>query len=264
MIRQGKFGPIQVVQTDEVQQVRLNGQVQGSVFLSPTARSVGIDVDGPGPVSASAYSYGWLIAGVHRPYGSGVMVGLGSGVGVVQLLYNFPHIDLTVIEIDPVMVEVALRSLPLLDHYMNEGRLNIIIADAAEALDTSDRYTFGCADAYDGGASFQLLTGYLTKLCQVCDDVYINAIDSPLGRHISAISATCFDAGNPLLYGMRAVAPEVAHVTAPKANYVLTSADVQLPDLDAFIPFAALTQPAADYGRLCWNLMISDVLDVGG
>lgn len=262
-VRRGMFGPIQIVRRDDIQALLLNGQVQGSAFLEPSAKTVDPSLDGPGPVSGSPYTYGWLLAGIQQPYGSGLMIGLGSGIGAVQLLYNFPQLDLTVVEIDPVMAEVALRNFPLLDHYLNLGRLNIVIADAEQYLTTADHFQIGLADAYDGGASFQLVTGYLAKLCQKCDDVIINVIDSPIAQHLAAVAAVCEEQGHPIQYVMRATPPEVAVNAMPKANYILTSQALSLQDVDAFIPFANLTDAAAEYGRACWNSMVSGALQVG-
>jgi hypothetical protein len=261
-VRKGMFGPIHVVKRDEVQALLLNSQVQGSAFLEPSAKIVDPRLDGPGPVASSPYTYGWLLAGVEQPYGSGVMIGLGSGVGAIQLLYNFPQFDLTVVEIDPVMAEVALRNFPLLEHYLDQGRLNIVIADANEYLRTADHFQIGFADGYDGGASFQLVTSYLSKLCVKCDDVIINVIDDPLARHMAAVAEVCAEGGHPIQYAMKAVPPEVTQAL-PKANYILTSQALTLRNVDAFIPFANLTDPAAEYGRACWNSMIGSSLQVG-
>lgn len=261
--RQGMFGPLQVVRRDDVQALLLNGQVQGSAFLEPSAKIVDQSLDGPGPVASSPYTYGWLLAGVHQPYGSAVMIGLGSGIGAVQLLYNFPQLDVTVVEIDPIMAEVALRNFPLLDYYLDQGRLNIVIADANEYLKTADHFQVGMADGYDGGSSFKLIDSYIPKLCERCDDVIINAIDSPTAQHLTALVGVCAASGRPITYAMKAIAPEAADCRMPKANYVLTSLDLALPDVDAFIPFANLQDDAAEYGRLCWNMMISGMLRVG-
>lgn len=257
------FGPLQVVKRDDVQALLLNGQVQGSAFLEPSAKVVDQSLSGPGPVASSPYTYGWLLAGVHQPYGSVLMIGLGSGIGAVQLLYNFPQLDVTVVEIDPVMAEVALRNFPLLDYYLDQGRLNIVLADANEYLKTSDHFQVGMADGYDGGPSFKLIDSYMPKLCQHCDDVIINAIDSPVAQHLSSLVGMCKTAGRPLRYAMRATPPEFATQQMPKANYVLTSLDLSFPDIDAFTPFANLTGNAADYGRLCWDMMVTSTVQIG-
>lgn len=262
-VRQGMFGPLQVVRRDTVQALLLNGQIQGSAFLEPSASIVDPALSGPGPVASSPYTYGWLLAGVHQPYGSALMVGLGSGIGAVQLLYNFPQLDITVVEIDPVMAEMALRNFPLLDHYLDQGRLNIVIADANEYLKTADHFQIGLADGYDGGASFKLIDSYLPKLCERCDDVIINAIDSPVAQHLSDIVSLCKEAGRPIRYASKAVPPELEGREMPKANYLLTSLDLSFQDVDAFVPFANLTDDAADYGRLCWDFITAHIVDVG-
>jgi precorrin-6B methylase 2 len=232
------------------------------MFLEPDASTLSPEMSGP-IVPSSPYVYGWLLAGVDQPYGSGLMIGLGSGAGVIALLSNFVNFDLTVVEVDPVMVEVALRNFPLLDYYLNQGRLNIVIADANEYLKTSDHFQVGFADAYDGGGSFKLIDSYIPALCQKCDAVILNVIDSPVAQHLAAVAAVCEENGHPIQMVMRASAPETIGREMPKANYIMTSQALSLQDIDAFIPFANLTEPAAEYGRTCWNMMISSALQVG-
>lgn len=259
LCRKGKFGPIRVAQRNGVQMLLLNEQVQGAAFMEPGADIVDETLKGPGPIASSPYTYGWLLGGIEYPFGSGLMVGLGSGIGAVQLLYNFPDMDLTVVEIDPVMAEVALRSFPLLDYYINLGRLHIVLADASDYCSRlNDTFDIGFVDAYDGGSSFALLTEFLPAMQKHCKDFIINSIDGPLGENLYKLMQMFKH--QPLKYAMRASIPEMANQMMPKANFVLTTIDLHWPSVDMFLPFADRTEPAADYGRLCWNMLTSNPL----
>lgn len=262
-LRKGKFGTIQVVQRNGSQALLLNGQTQGSVFLDPPASVVDPSLTGAGPVSTCAYPYGWLLGGIANPFASALMIGLGSGAGAVQFLFNFPDADLTVVEIDPVMAEVALRAFPLLDYYINQGRLNIVLADAKTyCLAAPEKFDVGFADGYDGSTSFALITDYLPALQKCCNDVVLNVIDSAAAKHIAAIIDLFKANGPPIRYAMRATHPGLAHTSLPKANYILTTIDVSWQDADAFLPFASLTGENVDFAKACWSLMIAQPVSV--
>lgn len=264
LARRGMFGPIQIVQRHGVQALTLNGQTQGSSFLEPNSHIVDVTLpEGPGPISGSAYTYGWLLGGIEHPYGSALMIGLGSGAGAVQLLYNFPDMDLTIVEIDPVMAEVALRNYPLLDFYLNRGRLHIVIADAtAYCSQLTETFNVGFVDAYDGTASFALLTPYLMEMRKHCRDIVLNVIDGVDGRYINRLIEQFSTDGEPLRYIMRATTPEYASYMMPKANFILTTIDISWPDVDAFEPFADRTEKSANYARQCWSLLVSNPVPV--
>jgi len=253
----GQFGPIHIIEDDDSRRLSINEQVQGRAFMSPSAAVVDVTLRGPGPVAQSSYTYGWLLAGVHKPFGSGVMIGLGSGIGAVQLLYNFPKIDLTIIEIDPVMIEAALAWFPLLQHYIDKGRLNIICGDAnRELLTLGSEFDFGFCDAYTG-ANYDHVSDYFNLLACKCSSLFLNIIDTSQGSVILKTLKYFQGIGCPMKYVMKAQPPQYANYDMIQGNWIMTSASLSMPDLDSFIPHAALTGLAADYGRAVWNNMIS-------
>lgn len=158
-------------------QLLLNNQVQGASFLIPPSTSVSTDArPGPGPISACAYSLGWLLAGYQHPNASMVMVGLGSGAGAIQLLYCCPDVDLTIVEVCQEVIDLATDSFPLLDYYQNIGRLHIVHADAAEFFEKEQRWLIGLADAYTGLTN-EIEASYLRRMHDRCDRLYLNIID---------------------------------------------------------------------------------------
>lgn len=221
----------------------LRGQVQGGSLLEPPAADVdpALPVDAPGPCAESPYTLGWLLAGIEKPNGSGVMVGLGSGAGAVQLIHNFPQIDLTIVEIDPVIVQVALDTYPLLEFYMDRGRIQIEIGDACQYL--AGRYEvwdYGFADGYTG--STKLVTDYLPALCDRADTIFVNAIDrwaGPMLRHIAQVMR---DRSKPFRQVFRALPPSAMLSPVPpplnvRSNYIMTSVNVDLGRAAEFQPY---------------------------
>jgi hypothetical protein len=87
-------------------------------------------------------------------------------------------------------------------------------------------------------------------------------IDSPVAQHLAAVASVCEENGHPIQMVMRASAPEAMGRDMPKANFIMTSQALSLQAIDAFIPFANLTDQSAEYGRICWNMMISSALQV--
>lgn len=254
----GMFGEITVTDNSGIRALKIGKQTQGSAFLEPDASIVSPGLSGPGPVAASAYTYGWLVAGTQSPSGDGLMIGLGSGVGASQFLYSFPKSTLTVVEIDSAIVTMALQSFPLLEHYLNEGRLNIIIKDASEYLgEAAEHFTWGLADAYTGKGNKHVVS-YHSLLKTRCKEVYFNIIDTVDHALIKATQETFKDLGMPLKWLMRAVPPDL--LSSPyvhTANWIVTSADINWDLVDAFEPFKGLDGPQVDWARICWNGLIS-------
>jgi hypothetical protein len=255
----GKFGPIETIDTDDSRLLMLNHQCQGGSFLKPSARIV-TDINGPGPIASSSYMSGWLLAGITSPKDSGIMIGLGSGAGIVQLLYNFKDIDIICIEIDPVMIEVAF---PLLEYYQDRGRLSIVCADASDYLKQhDDHYAFGCADAYTGQQS--LVAEYMELLADKCDNIYVNCIDRLGGKSMMAVCNVLAKANKPVKLVMKSLPPKLFARTQfnSLANWILSTSKPSDEALDTFQPFADLDSPSADYAVDCWQSMLSHSIDV--
>lgn len=262
MRRKGRFGLIEVVDREQQRALFLNGQQQGASYLRPSAAIVSEELDHgtPGPISSSAYPLGWLLAAVMNPSASAVMSGLGSGSGAVQLLYNFPHVDLTIVEIDPVMVQVALDSYPLLNYYLDQGRLNIAIADASDFFrQQNDVWDFGCADAYDG--SSELLDKSLEPMCLRCNQMYVNVIDRLAGESMKRVDEVMSHCGKQPAEVIRAVPPIFRNLSpTTRTNWILTS---EVPDIEravAFVPFSDIDDVHAVDTQLTWDHFLTDAL----
>ena len=265
MRAQGLFGPIEVVRTGRNQQLRINGQNQGGAYLAPPASVVdpSLPADAPGPASSSPYAVGWLISGVCHPSASGVMIGLGSGSGATQLLHEFPGIDLTILEIDPEVIRLATAAFPLLDYYADQGRLNIIEADAEDWLGAhTDGFQFALADAYTGEA--RLLDHYLEQLCRRAGSITLNVIDTLDGKSMTNVLRMLEEQGKPAQNVFRA-----SHLglglnveDGQPSNWIVTTCPTTPAELAVYAPFADVEGIGAYLTRLQWDQMLS--LNVSG
>jgi hypothetical protein len=256
--KNGLFGPIEIRDTAVSRQILLNGQVQGGSYFNPSAGVFDDELphDAPGPVAESAYALGWLIAGVLNPTGSGLMIGLGSGAGVVQLLANFPGVDLTVVEIDPVMAQAALTSYPLLDWYMNNGQLNIVIGDAADYLKARyDVWDFACLDAYTGEQDLKF--DHLALAAERADDLYLNVIDTLDGPILDAVLTQLREEGKPAkdVFKIPPYGHEIPYTK--RSNWMVTTQHLDWQALGLFEPFPGLDYRTVRTVQEAWDLMLA-------
>jgi hypothetical protein len=248
------FGPVEVQDIGNSRELRLNGQVQGGSFVTPDAKLFGSAVSGPGCVPTSRYMTGWMFTGQDHPAGTGVMVGLGSGVGPCAILANFPDVDLTVIEIDPVIVKAATDGFPLIQHYQDQGRLRIVVSDALDWLTKAEEpYDFACADGYTG--SNTIVADYLPRLIELAKTTYVNCIDVVRGESFTNLVNLMGDFGKPAKefyccggFG-NSYFPQNIIVTN------VTTVDEQL--RDGFVPFESLpTFPSVSRFRSLYSSIV--------
>lgn len=220
---EGKFGPVAVVDVNGARRLLINDQVQGGVYL----------VDGePSTISEVAYAYGWLVAGVHRPEAEAAMVGLGSGGGVTTLLENFPHMMLTVVEIDPTVVRLVEEHFPDVARFQDTGRLHIVTADARDYFEGPHDFDLCLYDAYDGSNAVN--DSALEAAAQRCDVVYVNAIDSDDGPSIQSCAKILEQAGHHVAEIYRCHARNGNRL----ANYIVATENPDFELIDRFEPFA--------------------------
>jgi hypothetical protein len=252
------FGEISVTEDGGVKALRINNQVQGSWFTEPDASEFDKRTKGP-LIAASAYPYGWLIAGTQNPSGSFLMCGLGSGCGIAILLANFPECDVTCVEIDEAIASTALKAFPILEHFINAGRLNLVIQDAKTFLqETSSVFDASFSDAYTG-RSHRHINSFHHLLKHRSKEVYFNIIDNTENKLIQETSQTFKDLGAPIKWLMRALPPELMNKPyVHTSNWIATTADLNWKDVDAFEPWKDFDVPQATWGRICYNGIIAN------
>lgn len=264
MIARGKFGNITVADTPKARRLYISGELQGGAYFYPDAGTVVPGLSGPGPVSEAKYSLGWLIAGLTRPCASVVMVGLGAGTGVVQLLCNFPDIDVTVVEIDPVIVKTAFESFPLLNYYADTGRLNIVVEDAGSFFNRcSWRWDIGMADAYTG-ESYNLVLHYFEGLGRSVDSLYVNAIDRFGGEMFVDILELMDSVGHPVasVFQPNQLDETGTIKTGCISNWLFTDVELDTDCLRQWQPFPQYTSGEVDECREHWQQMLSASLQL--
>jgi hypothetical protein len=259
VIYDGAGGTVRVQDRNGARRLILNGQVQGGSLLNPPAAKVDPRLGaGPGPVSESVYHLGWLLPALADPKASVLMIGLGSGAGIVQLLYLFPDIDVTCIDIDPVVIQTALLYYPLLNYYQDQGRLHIVNEDAEAYLKTrTETWGFGCADAYSGKSN-DLETGYLTVFGERCDAVAVNVIDSLAGRLMAQVADVLAVTGHGVQEVFKAVPFGSLATYQGMSNWVLTDVEPDWDRLQAFKPFEDLGGVGAGYAQRNWEQFLSN------
>ncbi|MDX1650748.1 MAG: hypothetical protein R3263_12925 [Myxococcota bacterium] len=232
------------------QWLAIGEQDQGAAYFQPSARDVvpGL-AHGPGPVPEGTYLVAWLLAAAHHPTAHIGMLGLGSGIGAVAMAHEFPDLQLTVVERDPVVRELALAHFPLLKHFVATGRIAIVEAD-------------GVAWLQQGHADVLLLDMY------PLDTALLAALTAPpvaraLRRHEGAVWLNlALDAGDPAMPALLALLEQAGHtpvhalstVHAPAAapvprNWVVTDQPWDAEAIAAYRPFDRLEGDFVDVAR---------------
>ena len=178
--RQGLFGPITVTQDNDKRYLFINNELQGQVFLDKKTSE-------PSLQSASIFADAWLIPAFHNPIAEVLIVGLGAGAGVLHLLNHFPDIKITVVEIDPVMIEVAIKYFPLLNQF--KDRLSIINQDICEFVETNNKvFNFTCLDAFNGTEVPAIVErDFYFKLMRFSDELWVNFIGNESDDYLRKI-----------------------------------------------------------------------------
>lgn len=243
----GLFGSISVVDSPRARQLCINGQVQGGSFHHPSAAIVDPDLCGPGPVPSSVYTLGWLAAGAHRPTAKALMLGLGSGAGAVGFLYDFPAASLDVIEIDPELIAAATKGFPLLQHYIDLGRLRIMQGDVAEIVPDIKPKAYDAAfhDVYTGDPCLGVSgVGFYEALADVANgEIWLNIIGWPDQPPMALELVALTEAGVPPRFMMpadHALLSPFWGMSCRMSNWIVSTGETNPEILDAFEPYSAL------------------------
>ncbi len=238
----GMFGQLSVVETSGARRLYIDQQNQGGLVLGPDGQ--------PLPIAMSGYTTGWLLAGSQNPTGEALMVGLGSGAGPVSLLTCFPGLDLTVIEIDPAVVEMAQKWFPDVAHLMDHGRLRVLTGDAVgvlqQSFESGDRWDFAMADAYQGSERHHCPDDLLAALLSVTPHLWFNCIDHQGGPDISLLSDHLAALGAPIQHVLDC-APKVGQQL--KHNLICTTQAIDPQKADAFEPYQGTSGWAVEHAR---------------
>ncbi len=241
--RSGPYGSVEVHETREWRGMRLNDQWQGKVALKPSARELYfLERDGPGPIPASLESVGWALAGNSTPSGVGLMLGLGCGAGVGVLLHHFPGLELEVVERDEAVLDLCLEHFPLVDFWIREGRLRVILDEAVGFLAAPPRrYVTAYVDVYSGEDALPAFFGtraFTRSLFSAADWVWCNAIGIPGVGALRGFLEMSDATARPLrwLHSVSVLPPTVP----TSRNWLITNHPEPVGEDNSFLPFAGV------------------------
>lgn len=256
----GMFGELVVSDSEGARTLWCGELCHGSAFLEP-ALVVGTGLLSPGPVPEADYLIGWLAPACLHPQGTILMAGMGPGVGVASLLYNFPELSVVAVEIDPEVIAMGRSHFPLLNHYLAQGRLTIVNADFRRFLvdHPGQRWSSIFMDAYQTGTSLYCPGKMLETLRTHSDSLWLNILDCIGGPRMRSVIRQLAAAGWPL-----GSALPVTHIDRERdfefqsGNILLGSDRLDRDDVRAFSPFAALDHARAATARRIYAKMMEE------
>lgn len=252
----GMFGDLVVSDFEGARTLWCGMLCHGSAFLEP-----GLAVDGgllsPGPIPEADYLIGWLAPACLHPQGTILMAGMGPGVGVASLLYNFPGLSVVAVEIDPEVIAMGRSHFPLLDHYLAQGRLTIVNEDFRHFLAArpGQRWSSIFMDAYQSGTSLYCPGRMLATLRSHSDSLWLNILDCIGGPRMRSVIRQLAAAGWPLGSALPVthIDPEVEFQSG---NILIGSDVMDRDDVHAFMPFADITHERATIARRIYRTMM--------
>lgn len=234
----GRFGEIRVCDDADTRSLWVDALCQGSNFLE----------DGePGPIPESSYVLAWLAAAADLGEPRIVMVGLGAGSGAVLLAAH--GYRCTVLECDPVVIDVARRRFPLLERYERSGRIDLISATAPEGMDRPCDLLL--LDAFSDSARARYDDDFLTAIPDGVARIVINLIDGADRRDALALRERLRQRGWPVPQSLVTFHAEDDVVT-PTGNALLIAGCPLDPSWRTLPPFLDRDDRRAEDTRTSW------------
>lgn len=175
------FGKITIGETldPHVRWMKINNEIEGQVFVEKDGK--------PGAIAASRYLYAFIIPAWHFSASHGLMLGLGAGIGATMLLALFPELSLTVVEIDPQVIQLARTYFPLISFYEKQNRLYIIQANANDYIHQCQQtFSFVLLDLFAGDENSQQNLHLLDEIYKIAPYFMANIITTEVMRpHVS-------------------------------------------------------------------------------
>ncbi|MFW2441151.1 MAG: hypothetical protein ACN4GR_17470 [Arenicellales bacterium] len=255
MKEKGKFGQIHIYDFGGKRWLRNSQNIQAATNLSPSSHIVHPDLPcGPGPVQGCTYTLGWLVVGASYSIGFGIVLGLGGAEGIVSLLFNFPNLHLTVIDIDPTIVDMVRKSFPLVKWYEQQGRLTIHIAAAENFFQSGPKsYDFAIFDLDDASPGIHSLLqsdSFLLPLKRSSNSIWFNL----LSRIERSDTQEFFKRLHSLGFGDLSV-----FSCQPRTMNLIVGNELQNSNYKQFVPFKDLDDPAVQEIRLRYKSFINTI-----
>ena len=172
-----------------------------------------------------------MLPGALHPEGNGLVLGLGSGIGVTLLLAAFLKLNLTVVEMDPVIIRLARTYFPLVAYYEQAQRLQVVEGDAFEYVEhSSNNYDFCLLDLYQGDPeqpSGMLQPGFVKSLAALCNgSIWPNLIGRPSSDYFKQVVQTFTSLDVPLRFMSAGV--DVASRNSMDRNWICATEALDL------------------------------------
>lgn len=174
------LGKVFVAQDQTQRRLFINQQNQGGLLIDSSKEGL----ERLSTIPESFCSIIFYPAAKNYPDGKLLMLGLGSGSGVISLLSEFESLSITVVEKYQVVIDLALKHFHYLKEFISQGRLNIVCDEGlAYIKQISEQYmepTFDavCLDMYSGeeGFSFSKEPEQLATIACVARSTWMNYI----------------------------------------------------------------------------------------
>ena len=251
----GRFGVLSVRDDDGVRSLWCDGICHGAAFLEPTVVRGGRRYR-PGPVPDAPYQLGWLLPALALERGQVLMAGLGSGSGICVLLHHFPRLHVTVVEIDPAVVRLALTHLPLLGHHVALGRCTVVVAAFADYLSQHPDQHWDAAllDAYADDGELDHPTDLLRALRGRVDACWLNVAGQDGERARTAVERLSVAEWTPRVAAVVRFSDD-----GFAGNVLIGTATIDVARAAAFVPFADLDHPNADRARADYAVLLAGI-----
>ena len=251
----GRFGMLSVRDDDGARSLWCDGICHGAAFLEPTVVRGGRRFR-PGPVPDAPYQLGWLLPGLALEQGRVLMAGLGSGSGISVLLHHFPRLHVTVVEIDPAVVRLALTHLPLLGHHVAQGRCTVVVAAFADFLveHADQHWDAALLDAYADDGELDHPTELLRALRGRVDACWLNVAGQDGERARTAVERLAVAEWTP-----RVAAVVRFNDDGFAGNVLIGTGMIDVARAAAFVPFADLDHPNADRARADYAVLLAGI-----
>lgn len=231
----GLYGKIIVADEGPARRLSIADQFQSSIYLKPTAEAFIPGAGyGPGAVPETLYVLAWIAAAIKHPEGRGLMLGLGSGAGAVILLTHFPKLTLTVVESDPKVSAMIQSHFPLVQAFVDAGRLKILTIDARD-FEPSDYFQFTVMDLYRGSTRMpeELITpDFFRRITAADRPLWINLIAKAGEPYYNHFFDVLREAGFPAKTVMGTTAP--IYWEKIDANWIVATEPVNPQSLSQF------------------------------
>ena len=251
----GRFGLLSVRDSDGSRSLWCDGICHGAAFLEPSVVRGGRRFR-PGPVPDAPYQLGWLLPAFALETGRVLMAGLGSGSGICVLLHHFPNLHVTVVEIDPAVVRLALAHLPLLGHHVAQGRCTVVEAAFADFLaqDPTGHWDAALLDAYADDGELDHSTELLRSLQGRVDACWLNVAGQDGDRARVAVDRLSETGWTP-----RVAAVVRFNDDGFAGNVLIGTAAIDVARAAAFVPFADLDHPNVKRARADYAVLLAGI-----